>query len=278
MNMCSRVQTDLEQLRTGELLPEEESTVRAHLQECATCAKEAVLLEAFGERISKGLREWVEAGTVPPMLAAQIESSIKLESRAERRRGGAPWLRWRLPLGVAAAAVLLVVVATSVGSELTQQLAAAGGVGGLFQTFLGRSLEDRHGTPEVDPSEPPVVRAVPVNKLAEMLGITVQVDRAEFGADQTKMEYRIRGEGFQLPNGSNLALLEPVLSNAGGRVPFRNLTVQQQGDDYVFQAYFDPVAAGGKWTFRIDQVPRTGDGSAPSSQVAGPWEVEFEDR
>lgn len=271
MSECAQVQAELEQLRTGELPSEAESTVRAHLQECPLCAKEAILLEAFGDRISKGLREWVEAGTVPPMLAAQIEASIRVESKPQRGR----WARWRVPLGVAAAAVLMVAVTASMGSEWSQQLAAAGGVGGLFQTFLGRPMEDRFVQVEVGPSDP--VHNMFVNKTAERHGMTVRVEAVEYDSNQTKVAYSISGDGFQLDGSPDLSRLMPILLDGQTPVPFRNVTVQQQDGAYLFQAFFDPVGETNDLTFRIDQLPRGGQG-AGAQYEQGPWEIQFGDQ
>lgn len=249
MNRCERIRSELEALRNGELLPADEAPVRAHLEECQLCAEAAADLSALGTRLSQGLKEWADAGRVPPMLALQIEAAI---------RPGRPWwARLAVPAGISVAAALLMVVALYTKPEWGQQLAAAPVVGGLFQTFLGHSLEEyqwrnRMGT---EPAEPPL-HVLEVGQAVTAHGVMLWVDRVEYGPDHTKVVYRLEGGEFRLGAASDLNLLQPVLSSPSGPVAFRNATAQRKGEAYHFNVFFDQVSKGQRLTFRIDQLPR----------------------
>lgn len=260
MNRCERVRIELEALRSGELLPADEVQVRAHLEECRECAEEAAGLSSLGARVSQGLKGWVDAGRVPPLVALQIEATIR-----PRRLW---WTRLGVPAGVAAAAVLLMAAALYSRPEWGQQLAAAPVVGGLFQTFLGHTLEEyqwRNRTGSELPAEPPV-RVVDVGRTVTVHGVTLLLDRVEFGPEQTKVEYRLEGGGFRLGPASDLTLVQPVLSGPSGTVAFRNAAAQRKGDVYHFNAFFDAVSPDVLLSFQIDQLPQPAAG--------GPrWEV-----
>lgn len=105
---------DLQLLLEGLLLPERRAEVEAHLAACPRCRRE---MEAIG-RVRAAVRESRREPGLPAGLASRVSASLDAADRATQR---ARRVRWLVPLSLAAAAILAVVLLRRPAPDLVHE-------------------------------------------------------------------------------------------------------------------------------------------------------------
>jgi anti-sigma factor RsiW len=122
---CDEIQQDLLAFLDGTLPPDRRAAVERHLASCQACSKEAAAMQDVGDRLSRGLKQWVDEGVCPPDLKDRIELSLRPMHKRQ------PWYRaWPAYVGAVAAAAVLVVLLGS-QMDLSHQVASIPLVGTL---------------------------------------------------------------------------------------------------------------------------------------------------
>lgn len=120
---CAPFDADLSALLDGELTPDREREVRAHVAECGRCAGRLDQLRAVDEVLGA-----LAAAPVAPEVGAAVRDRVRREAgrTAPRRRRRAPRLRRWVPaaVGAVAAAGLVALVLLDLRSEGPVPMAA----------------------------------------------------------------------------------------------------------------------------------------------------------
>lgn len=214
-------------------------------------------MKEMGDKLSQGLKAWVDRGAVPPEVAARIETSLKAVSHRPA------WRRWAAAIVPVAAAAAVLLVALSTQPQVAYQLASVPLLGPLAARLAEPDLEFH-----VDPQQRMTAalfrptRTVKLNETAEGGGLTLVITSAATGEKATRIAYTVRGEGLLLPE--DREALMPNASTAAGPLACRSLTADQGRDGIHFQLYCDPVPAGEEVTLTVPPLPREGGGSFPA--------------
>lgn len=213
-------------------------------------------MKEMGDKLSQGLKAWVDAGSCPPEVAARIESSLRAVSHRPT------WRRWAAAIvPVAAAAVLLVALSTQ--PQVAYQLASVPLLGPLVARLAEPDAELH-----LDPQQRMTAalfrptRTVKLSETVEGDGLTLVVTSAATGEGTTRIGYTVRGEGLVLPE--NLEALMPTAGTASGPLTCRSLTADQGRDGIHFQLYCDAVPGGEEITLTLPALPREGGGTFPA--------------
>lgn len=252
--LCEQVQLELPAYLHGKMGPEERAAMEGHLSACPVCAGEASAMRQVGERLSDGLKQWVEQGVCPDAVMARIEARLT----AGRRR---PWWRnWTTVTGAAAAAVLLLLVLTR--SEQLGQMATL--VGGLASQLVAPEA----GVRPVQERVADGVRILKYNLADEHDGIHFRLHEVALGEQQSRIHISIRGRS--LDPLADAARYAPVLHGPMGPVALRHMEMIRGRGEVVVHAAFEPIPSGQDWRLVLQNLPRQAGG-----ETAGTWEIGF---
>nr|PZN43606.1 MAG: hypothetical protein DIU70_03540 [Bacillota bacterium] len=276
---CEKVRVELPAYLAGELDEAASRLVADHLAHCAACIEEMKAVERLQERIARELRAWVDAGTAPPGLEAELRRAVRMasaqpEAGAEEaldfRHGWAPGAHrpgdvtslaragavagraggvaagraewWRtLATGAAAVAVALLLVSSLPESPALQGLPV---VGGLVQLLQGAGDE------------------VPLERAVTRDGVTLRVHSVRYSRHETQVRCSLTGVQSldQLETGD----LAGTLLAGTEPLPLRKVQVDVSSGRVLVTFGAAPP--------RVPLIYRLG----PLPEVpGGPWEVEL---
>ncbi|MBP2020010.1 hypothetical protein J2Z79_003457 [Symbiobacterium terraclitae] len=214
-------------------------------------------MKEMGDKLSQGLKAWVDQGSCPPDVAARIESSLKAVSHRPA------WRRWAAAIVPVAAAAAVLLVALSTQPHVAYQLASVPLLGPLAARLAEPDVELH-----LDPQQRMTAalfrptRTVKLSETVEGGGLTLVVTSAATGDKVTRIAYTVRGEGLVLPDGREA--LMPTASTAAGPLTCRSLTADQRRDGIHFQLYCDAVPAGEEVTLTLPPLPKEDGGTFPA--------------
>lgn len=242
---CDQVRQDLVAYLNDELPAQNMQSIAAHLTACPACAEEASTLRQMCQRLTEGLRTWVEQGGCPPEVERQIRWALQAEAEADRMH--ARTITWRT-IGTAAAAVAAAVLLVTITP-----------VGGLI-----RNITASVGQTEVVGNPRAEVR--PVGQSLTMNGISVEVNEVQFTAQETRVLYEVENAG-----GVSVDELQAVQLFAGG-APLTLISSPMvkpaSGGAVQITATFGAAQAGQPVTLRIERI----------GGAHGPWIFELPQR
>lgn len=246
---CERVRVELPAYLAGELDESASRLVAEHLAHCAACIEEMKAVERLQERIARELRAWVDAGTAPPGLEAELRRAVRMAgartgAEAEEalgfQHGRAEW--WRtLATAAAAVAVALLLVSSLPESRTLEGLPV---VGGLVQLLQDAGDE------------------VPVERAVTRDGVTLRVHSVRYSRHETQVRYSLTGIGSldRLETGD----LAGTLLAGTEPLPLRKVQVDVPSGRVLVTFGAAPR--------RVPLIYRLG----PLPEVpGGPWEVEL---
>ncbi len=234
---CEQIQSELIDYFHGTLSPQQRAAIEAHLTQCEACAEEANAMNDIGEKLSQGLKEWVNQGVCPPEVAARIELSVR---RAGRRP---PWRRaFVATASVAAAAAVL-------GLALSSQ---------LIEPDLEIHLDPQQRLTAAlfRPS-----RSVKLQVTESGGGLSLTITSVATGESATRIDYTVQGEGLVLPEDETA--LVPEVATEAGPVSCPSLTADQRRGGIRFALYCEPVPAGETIRLTLPELPRQSGGTFP---------------
>jgi len=255
--LCEQVRPELTGYLYGTLSPQERAAIEAHLSQCEACAEEADAMKEMGEKLSQGLKEWVNQGVCPPNVAARIRESLPTAGRRS------PWRRWGAVAVSAAAVAAVLLFALSTQPQLSHQVASVPLLGALAAQLVGPDLEihldpqNRTSTALFRPS-----RKVDLAATAEGGGLTLTVTSVATDDRAMRIQYTARGEALLLP--TDQAAIMPAVSTAAGPVTCRSLTADQGRGEIRFDVYCDAVPAGEQVSLTLPALPAQGGGTYPA--------------
>jgi|GEM_PF-1762082 len=254
---CEQIQSELIAYLHGTLSPQERAAIEAHLMQCEACSEEANAMRDISDKLSRGLKEWVNEGVCPPDVAERIQRSLRGESRRFTRRRAAA----AITAVAAAAAVLLFALSTQ--PQFAQQVASVPFLGALAAHLLEPDLEIH-----LDPQQRMTAalfrpqRSVKLNVTAEAEGLKLTVTAAALSDQSLRIAYTLRGEGLTLPEDEKA--LMPTASTESGPLTCRSLTAEQGRGAIHFQLYCDAAPAGEAISLTVPPLPREQGGTFPS--------------
>jgi len=254
---CEQIQSELMAYLHGTLSPQERAAVEAHLMQCSACSEEANAMKDIGEKLSQGLKEWVNQGVCPPEVAERIQLSLK---GAGRRSG---WRRAVVAVASVAAVAAVFLVALSTQPQFAHQVASVPFLGALAAQLIQPDIEIH-----LDPDQRMTAalfrpsRSVKLNVTESGGGLRLTITSVATGESATRIGYTVQGEGLVLPEDE--AALLPVVATQAGPLTCRSLTADQKRGEVRFELYCEPVPAGEEISLTLPELPRESGGTFPS--------------
>lgn len=254
---CEQIQTELIAYLHGTLSPQERAAIEAHLMQCEACSEEADAMKDISDKLSQGLKEWVNQGVCPPEVAERIQLSL----RGEGRRSA--WRRLGIAAASVAAVAAVLLFALSTQPQYAQQLASVPVLGALAAQLLEPDLEihlnpQQHMTAALfRPS-----RSVKLQVTESEGGLSLTITSVATGESATRIGYTLQGEGLVLPEEQEA--LVPAVSTQAGPLTCQSLTADQRRGEIRFELYCEPVPAGEEISLTLPELPREDGGTFPS--------------
>jgi len=244
---CEHVLPELDAYLLGDLPPNERLEIERHLSTCPACAGEAAAMQDVGERLSRGLKEWVDEGVCPSDLLACIEGRL----RSQQKR---PWyMAWPMyASAIAAAAVLVLMVSGKTG--LPDHLASIPLVGSVAAQLFA-------------PNTGLMDDAIDINASVERTGITFTVLQFHTTKTGTIIRYSLRGEGLDLQAAAGR--YQAKLTGPRGAISSKRLTVERGTGELLVTETFATVLPGETLTLTATDLPMKAPGAS------GIWQVSF---
>lgn len=245
---CDHIQLELHAYLRGELDPEEHAAVERHLSTCAACSEEATAMKELGDKLSRGLKHWVDQGVCPPEVMGRIEFSI----RAARKKPW--WQRWPVYAGAVAAVFIFLI-----GSRMdwSQQVASIPLVGSLAAQLWSM---DSNGSDDW---------TVTANATDDHDGIRFTVQEFNVTRDGTRVRYSIRGA--DLDTQGDTSRFRAQLSSDGSPVELRTVKVHAAAGEVTAEARFAPVKPGSHLTVSVHDLP-----VRSAATLKGTWKVSID--
>lgn len=254
---CEQIQSELTAYLYGTLSPQERAAIEAHLMQCEACSEEASAMKDIGDKLSQGLKDWVNQGVCPPEVAERIQLSLKGESRRSA------WRRAAAAFGSVAAVAAVFLFALSTQPQFAQHVASVPFLGALAAQLLEPDLEI-HLNPQqrmtaalFRPS-----RSVTLKVTESGDGLTLTVTSVATGESATRIAYTVQGEGLVLPEDE--AALLPAVATQARPLTCQSLTADQRRSAIRFELYCEPVPAGETITLTLPELPRQSGGTFPA--------------
>nr|PZN71711.1 MAG: hypothetical protein DIU55_08175 [Bacillota bacterium] len=225
---CEQIQSQLMAYLFGTLPQQERAAIEAHLMQCEACSEEANAMRDIGDRLSQGLKEWVNQGVCPPEVAARIQASLRSEIRRST------WRRTAAVLASVAAVAAVVLIAAS-----------------------ARLLD-----PDLEIHLNPEERMTGALFRKSVDGLRLTIISVATSESATRIDYTVEGEGLVLP--AEEAALRPQVSTPSGPLTCPSLTVDQQRGAIRFELHCEPVPKGETITLTLPELPRRSGGTFPS--------------
>ncbi len=208
-------------------------------------------MKEVGDKVSKGLKEWVNEGICPPELLGEMERTIRAMARPRW------WQRWPV---VAAAAVVLLLIVAGTQQDLPGEIASLPLVGSFVTQFweedeTGFAQHEGLGTDEHD-------------------GVAFRVLSLETEGGRLRIACLVRGNRLNmLADPSSFTL---TVQGAGGPLEVRPERIVRRQGEVLLEANLDAGKVGDAFTVTLPSVPLnqvdslTGGGAHVQK---GPWQV-----